>query len=149
MKVVIQRVREAFVEVDGEKTGEIGRGILVLVGFEKGDEEEIDKKIEFMAKKITNLRIFEDENGKMNLSVKDIGGSVLIVSNFTLAGSVKKGRRPSFDNALSGEKAKIFYEKFCDFFKTLNISVEKGKFQAYMKVFLVNDGPVTFVVEVK
>ncbi len=147
MKALIQRVESANVKVEGTVIGKIDKGLLVLVGFEKDDVEKIDEKIKYVAEKIVNLRIFEDENGKMNLSVKDIGGSILAVSNFTLAGSVKKGRRPSFDNALSGEKAKIFYLKFVEFLKTLNIPVEIGKFQAYMKVSLVNDGPVTFLIE--
>ena len=147
MKAVIQRVENASVIVDEQIIGKIGKGLLVLVGFEKGDVEAIDEKIKYIAEKIVNLRIFEDENGKMNLSVKDIKGSLLVVSNFTLAGSIKKGRRPSFDNALGGEKARFFYLKFVKFLKTLNIAVETGKFQAYMKVSLVNDGPVTFFIE--
>ena len=147
MKALIQRVESANVKVEGTVIGKIGKGLLVLVGFEKDDVEKIDEKIKYIAEKIVNLRIFEDENGKMNLSVKDIGGSILVVSNFTLAGSVKKGRRPSFDNALSGAKAQFFYLKFVEFLKTLNIQIETGKFQAHMKVSLVNDGPVTFLIE--
>ena len=147
MKAVIQRVENANVKVGGEIIGEIGKGLLVLVGFEKNDQEDIEKKIKFISEKIVNLRIFEDSHGKMNLSVKDIKGSLLVVSNFTLAGSVKKGRRPSFDNALSGEKARDFYNRFVNFLKTLNIPVKEGRFQAHMKIELTNNGPVTFFLE--
>ncbi len=147
MKAVIQRVNNASVEVEGQLIGKIGKGLVVLVGFEKEDVEKIDEKIKYVGQKIVNLRIFEDSAGKMNLSVKDIKGELLVVSNFTLAGSVKKGRRPSFDNALGGEKAGEFYEKFVDFLKSLDIPVSTGKFQAYMKVSIENDGPVTFILE--
>ncbi|BBB32461.1 D-tyrosyl-tRNA(Tyr) deacylase [Thermotomaculum hydrothermale] len=147
MKAVIQRVKKANVEINGKIVGEIDKGIVILVGFEKSDVEKIDEKIKYIAEKIVNLRIFEDKEGKMNLSIKDVEGSLLVVSNFTIAASVKKGRRPSFDNALSGDKARVFYERFVDFLKRLNIKVETGEFQAYMKVNLINDGPVTFIVE--
>ncbi len=147
MKIVIQRVKSAKVEVEGKVTGEINRGMVVLVGFEKRDKEQIDEKIKFAGEKITNLRIFDDSHGKMNLSVKDVKGSILVVSNFTLAGSLKRGRRPSFDDALEPQIAAEYYRKFVDFLKTLNIPVKEGKFQSYMKVFIENDGPVTFILE--
>ncbi len=147
MKVVIQRVENASVKVEDQTVGEIGKGLLVLVGFEKDDQEDTEKKIKFISEKIVNLRIFEDSHGKMNLSVKDIKGSLLVISNFTLAGSVKKGRRPSFDNTLSGEKARDFYNKFVNFLKKINIPVREVKCDAHMKIELINDGPVTFIFE--
>lgn len=144
MKAVIQRVNSASVTVDGSITGEIGAGILVLIGIEYGDTE--DKAI-WMAKKISELRIFSDPDGKMNLSVTDIGGSILAVSQFTLAGNCNKGRRPSFDTAAPPDEGKRLYEYFTQSLRKLDLTVATGIFQADMKVSLVNDGPVTFILE--
>ncbi|WP_457622544.1 D-aminoacyl-tRNA deacylase [Persephonella sp.] len=145
MIAVIQRVNRSYVEVDGKVVGEIGKGLNILLGVVKGDTEE---DIEKLIKKIPFLRIFEDENGKMNLSVIDIKGEALVISQFTLAGSVKKGRRPSFDNAEEPEKAKELYQEFV---KRLSeyIPVKTGIFAADMKVFIENDGPVTFIIDSK
>jgi len=142
---VLQRVNKSWVEVDGKVVGEIGKGINILLGVEKGDTEEDIKKL---INKIPFLRIFEDKNGKMNLSVIDIGGEALVISQFTLAGNVKKGRRPSFDNAEEPEKAKVLYEKFVEELSKF-IPVKTGIFAAYMKVFIENDGPVTFIINSK
>jgi len=144
LKAVIQRVREAKVEVEGNTVGQIGRGILLLIGVEKGDGE---RDADWLAEKIGNLRIFEDEAGKMNLSVKDIGGELLAVSQFTLAGNCAKGRRPSFDSAAPPEEANRLYEYFVDKLRLLEAPVKTGVFQAMMQVSLVNDGPVTFILE--
>lgn len=145
MIAVLQRVNKSWVEVDGKVVGEIGKGINILLGVEKGDTEEDIKKL---INKIPFLRIFEDKNGKMNLSVIDIGGEALVISQFTLAGNVKKGRRPSFDNAEEPEKAKLLYEKFVEELSKF-IPVKTGIFAAYMKVFIENDGPVTFIINSK
>ena len=144
MKAVIQRVREAKVEVDGKTVGQIGRGILLLLGVEKGDGE---RDADWLAEKIGNLRIFEDEKGKMNLSVKEIAGELLAVSQFTLAGNCAKGRRPSFDSAAPPEEANRLYEYFVGKLRGLGLPVETGVFQAMMQVSLTNDGPVTFILE--
>ncbi len=144
MKAVIQRVSSASVEVEGEVVGSSGKGILVLLGVEKGDGE---KDADWMAEKIANLRIFEDSEGKMNLSVQDTGGDILAVSQFTLAGNCSKGRRPSFDTAAPPEEANELYEYFLGRMRQTGIPVEKGVFQANMRVSLVNDGPVTFILE--
>ncbi len=144
MKAVIQRVSEARVEVANTIVGTIGRGILVLLGVEKGDGE---RDAAWLAEKIASLRIFEDEAGKMNRSVLDIGGEVLAVSQFTLAGNCAKGRRPSFDTAAPPEEANLLYEYFVDRLRKLDVPVATGIFQADMQVHLVNDGPVTFVLE--
>lgn len=143
MKVVIQRVKEAKVEVDKKITGKIDNGLLLLVGFTEGDNEE---KIDYMINKILNLRIFDDENGIMNLSVKDINGSLLSVSQFTLYADTKKGKRPSYVNALNGDEAIILYDLFNKKLKE-KINTETGIFGAYMKVSLINDGPITIVLE--
>ena len=145
MKAVIQRVLESKVEVDGKVVGQIGQGLNILVGVEKGDTEEDVKKL---VNKIVNLRIFEDDNGKMNLSLLDINGEALVISQFTLAGNVKKGRRPSFDNAEKPEKAKQLYEKFVKEVSKL-VKTETGIFAADMKVYILNDGPVTFIIDSK
>lgn len=144
MKAVIQRVSSASVTVDGSIVGQIGAGILVLLGVEKGDQESAAT---WLAEKIVTLRIFEDNGGKMNLSVADIGGSVLAVSQFTLAGNCEKGRRPSFDTAAPAEEGKRLYDFFVSELKRLGLTVETGIFQADMKVSLINDGPVTFILE--
>jgi D-tyrosyl-tRNA(Tyr) deacylase len=144
MKAVIQRVIEASVETDSKVVAKIGRGLLVYVGIASDDEI---RDAEFIAKKICELRIFEDENGKMNRSVTEVDGSVLIISNFTLVGSCRKGRRPSFDNAAEPVFAEQLYEQLVDMVKSYNLNAEKGVFQAHMHVESVNDGPVTFIVE--
>lgn len=144
MKAVIQRVTSASVVVDGETVGEIGRGILVLLGVEKGDDEA---KADWLAEKICGLRIFGDADGKMNLSVQEINGALLVVSQFTLAGNCAKGRRPSFDTAAPPDEGKRLYDYFTTAVRRLGMPVATGIFQADMQVSLVNDGPVTFVVE--
>jgi D-tyrosyl-tRNA(Tyr) deacylase len=144
LKAVIQRVGESRVEVDGNRVGEIGKGILVLLGVEKGDgERDADR----LAAKIADLRIFEDHAGKMNLSVREIGGELLVVSQFTLAGNCAKGRRPSFDSAAPPDEANRLYEYFVERLRTMGLKVATGVFQAMMQVSLVNDGPVTFILE--
>ena len=144
MKSVIQRVTSANVVVNSKLVGEIGRGILVLLGVEKGDSEV---QADWLVEKIVNLRIFEDQNGKMNLSVQDLGGSLLVVSQFTIAGNCDKGRRPSFDSAAPPEEGKRLYEYFVESVRRSGLAVATGIFQADMQVSLVNDGPVTFVLE--
>lgn len=144
MIAVLQRVKQASVTVDNELVSQIGQGILVLLGVEKQDNEE---QAGFLADKIVNLRIFGDENGKMNLSVQDIKGEMLVVSQFTLAGDCRKGKRPSFDNAARPEQAVLLYEKFVELIKEYNIPVKTGEFGAMMGVSLVNDGPVTFILD--
>ena len=144
MKAVVQRVARARVEVAGDTVGAIGRGVLVLVGVEKGDREA---DVEWLAKKIVELRIFSDEAGKMNLSLADVQGEMLAVSQFTLAGNCAKGRRPSFDTAAPPDEGKRLYEYFVDRVRQTGIPVQTGIFQADMQVELVNDGPVTFILE--
>ncbi|ACM19755.1 D-aminoacyl-tRNA deacylase [Geotalea daltonii FRC-32] len=144
MKAVIQRVSEATVRVDGKKVGSIERGVLVLLGVEKGDET---RNADWLAEKIVNLRIFEDDGGKMNLSLMDIKGELLSVSQFTLAGNCSKGRRPSFDTAAPPEDANHLYQYFNGKIWEMGIPVQSGIFQADMKVSLINDGPVTFILE--
>ena len=144
MKVVVQRVDNSKVEVDGKVTGSIDKGLMLLVGFTKTDSES---EIDWMVKKIVNLRIFDDENGVMNLSLKDVGGSILSVSQFTLYGDAKKGNRPSYINALGGDEAIKLYELFNEKLRSENVVVETGVFGADMKVSLVNDGPVTILLE--
>jgi D-tyrosyl-tRNA(Tyr) deacylase len=144
LKAVIQRVGAATVEVDAKTVGQIGKGILVLLGVEKGDGEQ---DAAWLAEKIANLRIFEDDKGKMNLSVREIGGELLAVSQFTLAGNCAKGRRPSFDSAAPPEEANRLYEFFVEKLREQGLPVETGIFQAMMQVSLVNDGPVTFILE--
>jgi D-tyrosyl-tRNA(Tyr) deacylase len=145
MRTVIQRVTSAAVAVDGEVKGQIRRGILVYAGIEKGDTE---KEIAFMAEKILNLRIFPDEERRMNLSVIDIKGEILSISQFTLASYIKKGRRPDFNNAEEPGRAEELYERFNELLAQ-KVKVEKGVFGAMMKIESVNDGPVTFIIEKK
>jgi len=144
LKAVIQRVGEAKVEVEGKTVGQIGKGIVILLGVEKGDEE---RDADWLAEKICNLRIFEDQAGKMNLSLLETGGEILAVSQFTLAGNCAKGRRPSFDSAAPPQEAKRLYEYFVERLRGLGTKVETGIFQAMMQVSLANDGPVTFILE--
>jgi D-aminoacyl-tRNA deacylase len=144
MKIVLQRVKEAGVEVEGRLVGRIGRGFCLLIGVEKGDSEE---EAEALAAKITELRVFPDSAGKMNLSLGEIGGEVLAVSQFTLAGSTKKGRRPSFDGAEEPERAKALINHLAQSIRQRGFRVETGVFQENMDVHLINEGPVTFVLE--
>ena len=147
MRAVIQRVKEACVRVDGKITGQIDKGLLVLVGVEDADTDE---DIEWLTKKIAGMRIFDDENGVMNLSVMDIGGRILAVSQFTLFGSTKKGNRPSWIRASKGPYAAPMYEKACQApARETGKKTEKGIFGADMKVSLLNDGPVTIIMDTK
>ena len=146
MKIVIQRVSEASVKVNNEITGENSKGLLLLVGVE---EEDNQGDAEWLAKKIIDLRIFSDEEGKMNLSVKDINGEILCVSQFTLLADYKKGNRPSFIKAAKPEKAVPLFEYFKDLIKKSGLKTKSGIFGADMKVFLLNDGPVTIVMDSK
>lgn len=147
MRAVIQRVKEACVRVDGKITGQIDKGLLVLVGVEDADTDE---DIEWLTKKIAGMRIFDDENGVMNLSVMDIDGRILAVSQFTLFGSTKKGNRPSWIRASKGPLAEPMYEKFCQALeRETGKKTEKGIFGADMKVSLLNDGPVTIIMDTK
>ena len=144
MKILIQRVKNAKVSIAGNEYSSINKGILALVGIEKGDTTEI---VEKLAKKAVNLRIFPDENDKMNRSLADINGEMLIVSQFTLCGNCKKGTRPSFDNSAPPEIANELYEKFAELVKSYGIKIGTGQFGAMMEVSLINDGPVTFMLE--
>jgi len=146
MRAVVQRVTRASVTVDDEITGEIGHGLLVLLGV-AGDDTESDA--DYLADKIARLRIFEDEAGKMNLSVVDAGGSVLAVSQFTLYGDVRRGKRPSFDAAARPERARELYEYFVGKIRAAGLRCETGRFQAMMNVELVNAGPVTILLDSK
>lgn len=144
MRAVIQRVLRASVTVDGSVVGEIARGWLVLLGVAPADTAE---QVKWLAEKVANLRAFDDADGKMNLAVQDVGGSVLVVSQFTLYGDCLKGRRPSFTSAAPPTIAEPLYERFVAALKMLGIPVATGRFGADMKVELVNDGPVTFVID--
>ena len=144
MKGLIQRVKRASVTIDGKVYSKINQGILILLGVEKGDNEQNADKL---ADKLCKLRIFEDEDGKINKSILDVNGEILIVSQFTLAGDCKKGTRPSFDKAELPQRANELYEYFVDLIKQKNILVGTGVFGAMMDVELVNDGPVTFMLE--
>lgn len=144
MRVLVQRVLESSVSVQDEVVGKIGQGLTVLVGFTEGDSE---KEIEEMVQKVKHLRIFDDENGIMNLSLVDINGSILSISQFTLYGDASKGRRPSYVKALGGEKAKVLYDVWNEKLKQEGLSVETGIFGSDMKVQLINDGPVTIWLE--
>ncbi|ORJ62158.1 D-aminoacyl-tRNA deacylase [Geothermobacter hydrogeniphilus] len=144
MRAVLQRVSEARVRVDNEIVGEIGPGLLVLLGVGRGDDE---RDVAYLADKTAGLRIFEDDGGKMNLSVSDIGGAVLAVSQFTLFGDCRKGRRPGFSAAAPPDEANRLYQLFVDRLRQLGLPVATGIFQADMKVELVNDGPVTMLLD--
>jgi len=144
MRAVVQRVTTGSVEVDGAVVGAIGTGLLVLLGVARTDSE---KDADFLARKIVNLRIFADADGKMNLSVLEAGGALLVVSQFTLYGDCRKGRRPGFDAAAPAEVARALYESFVAAARLTGVHVEAGVFQAHMAVSLVNDGPVTLLVE--
>lgn len=144
MRILLQRVHRACVRVDGKIVGEIGRGILLLVGITHDDTET---EAQYLADKCINLRIFEDEAGKMNRSVKDERGGVLAVSQFTLYGDCRKGRRPSFTQAAQPKEANTLFEYFVQQLKQYDLPVQTGQFQAKMDVELINDGPVTFMLE--
>ena len=144
MKAVIQRVTSASVSVEGSIVGQIGAGLMVLLGVEKGDSEA---GADWLAEKIVGLRIFGDADDKMNISVVDIAGALLVVSQFTLAGNCNKGRRPSFDTAAPPEEGQRLYEYFVEALRRSGRPVQTGVFQADMQVSLVNDGPVTFILE--
>ncbi len=144
MRVIVQRCDNAKVDVDNKTVGSIGKGMMILVGFTEGDSST---QIDYMVDKVINLRIFDDENGIMNKSLLDIGGSILSISQFTLYGDASKGRRPSYVKALSGEKATLLYDEFNQKLKEKNVHVETGIFGAEMKVTFTNDGPVTIILE--
>jgi D-tyrosyl-tRNA(Tyr) deacylase len=144
MRAVVQRVTSARVQVDGQTTGEIAAGLLVLLGVAKPDTAA---DADYLAEKIVNLRIFSDDAGKMNRSLLESGGALLAVSQFTLYGDCRKGRRPSFDSAAGADQARAFYEHFVEAVRGLGVRVETGIFQAHMEVSLVNDGPVTLILE--
>ncbi|MDA0692759.1 MAG: D-aminoacyl-tRNA deacylase [Nitrospinae bacterium] len=144
MKLVLQRVSSASVCVEGKEIAKIGKGLLVLFGVEKGDAIS---RADFLADKTVNLRIFPDDAGKMNLSCKDIGGEILVVSQFTLAGDCSKGRRPGFDRAARPEDAETLYLRYISAITETGCKVATGQFAADMKVELVNDGPVTFILD--
>ncbi len=144
MRVVAQRVGEAAVRVDGEVVGEIGHGLLILAGFAPGDEEST---LEWMAGRLLGLRVFPDEAGRMNRDVRDAGGELLVVSQFTLYGDCSKGRRPSFISAAPPELASELYHRFVEICRRGTVPVAEGRFGAMMRVSLVNDGPVTLVIE--
>jgi D-tyrosyl-tRNA(Tyr) deacylase len=146
MRAVIQRVNEARVEVSGRTVGAIGRGLLVLLGIERSDSEG---DADYLVSKIVHLRVFEDGDQKFNLSLKDVGGAVLVVSQFTLLGDCRKGRRPSFDAAAPPDKARGLYEHFIALIAQYGLAVASGEFQASMQVCLVNDGPVTVLLDSK
>ncbi len=146
MKVVVQRVKNARVSVDGKIVGQIGKGLMLLIGVAQQDTEA---DIEFVADKCVNLRIFEDEQGKMNRSLLEVGGEILAISQFTLLGDTRKGRRPSFIQAAEPEKGNDFYQKFIERLRSHGVKVETGIFGAMMDVELLNYGPVTLIVESK
>lgn len=144
MRCVVQRVTEASVTVDGETVGAIGPGLMVLIGVRTDDNE---KDVRYMADKVANLRVFDDANGVMNLSLKDAGGSILAVSQFTLYGDARGGRRPSYIDAAKPEQANALYEQLVAEWRNQGLRVETGRFRTEMKVSLVNDGPVTILLD--
>lgn len=144
MRAVVQRVSQASVTVDGEVTGRIDTGLMVLLGVEDGDA---DRDARYLAEKIAGLRVFEDADGKMNLSLADVGGGMLVVSQFTLLGDCRKGRRPSFVSAAQPAEAERLYECFVSIVQGLGIKAECGRFRTHMNVALVNDGPVTLMLD--
>jgi D-tyrosyl-tRNA(Tyr) deacylase len=144
MRAVVQRVLEANVKVQGQSIGQIGKGVLVYLSVGKTDTE---KDAEWIAEKIVNMRIFQDEGGKMNRSLLDVGGGILLVSNFTLHGDCRKGRRPGFDASAEPQLAQQLYEKVIEMISQQGVAVEKGVFGEYMQVSSINDGPVTFLLD--
>ena len=144
MRAVVQKVKEGSVEIEEKEVGKIEDGLVVLLGVGQND---IEKDAEYLAEKIVNLRIFEDKEGKMNLSVKDINGQILVISQFTLYGDCKKGRRPSFISAALPDKAEKLYDYFVKYIKNYDFMVETGQFQAMMLVKIFNDGPVTILLD--
>ncbi|MEN6606205.1 MAG: D-aminoacyl-tRNA deacylase [Bryobacteraceae bacterium] len=144
MRIVLQRVTEAYVEVDGQVTGRINRGLMVLLGVARGDGKA---DADYLADKVTMLRIFPDDEGKMNRNLMDIGGGLLVVSQFTLYGDARKGRRPSFDRAAPPELARDLYNYFVETLRNRKIDVQTGVFQAMMSIHLVNEGPVTILLD--
>ncbi len=144
MRAVVQRVSRAQVAVDGEIVGEVGRGLLVLLGVTHADTEA---DADYLADKIAGLRVFEDENGKMNLDTAAVGGGILVVSQFTLYGDVRRGKRPSFDAAAKPERARELYEHFVARIRAAGLPCQTGRFQEMMEVELVNDGPVTILLD--
>lgn len=146
MRAVVQRVKESSVKIDDKIVGKINKGFNVLIGISKDDTIE---DLKYIKDKIMNLRVFEDENDKMNLSIKDVNGELLIVSQFTLYGDCRKGRRPNFMNALSGDEAEKLYEEFLRMIREEDITLETGVFGADMEVSIINDGPVTLLIDSK
>ncbi len=146
MRAVIQRVKQSAVSVDGETIAQIGRGLMTLLGVAKGDTP---KTADYLADKIVHLRVFEDEEGRMNTSLIETGGEMLVVSQFTLLGDCRKGRRPSYAHAAGPEEANALYEHFVEAIRKKGISVQTGQFRAMMDVSLINDGPVTLILESK
>ena len=144
MKAVIQRVKSASVSVDDKIIGEIATGFLILLGVEQSDTQD---DLNYLVKKTIGLRIFKDDNKNMNLSIQDVGGEALVVSQFTLCADTRRGRRPSFIKAANPEEADIMYQQFCEQLTMNNLSVQTGKFGAMMDVSLVNDGPVTIILD--
>ena len=144
MRIVVQRVSEAAVEVDGENIASIGRGIVILAAFRKGDTE---KELDWIARKVLEMRIFEDDEGKMNRSLIEVSGDVLVVSQFTLYGNCDKGRRPDYTSSASSSEAMILYRKFIEIIGGYYPRVSEGEFGAHMKVRIVNDGPVTLLLD--
>ncbi|MHC4124085.1 MAG: D-aminoacyl-tRNA deacylase [Planctomycetota bacterium] len=146
MRIVVQRVKRACVEVEGDIVGQIGRGLLVYASV---GEDDTGEDVRFIAERIVNLRIFEDDAGKMNLSVSDVGGEILLVSNFTLHGDCRKGRRPGFDAAAGPVKANELFDQLAELVKESRLKVETGVFGAHMHVDSVNDGPINFLLSSK
>lgn len=144
MKIIVQRVLRSSVSVKDEVVGEIGKGLMILLGAEKGDG---DAAVNALAEKVLHLRIFADDQGKMNRSCLDVKGDILVVSQFTLAGDCSRGRRPGFDNAAAPEEAEQLYKKFVNKLTESKLKIQEGRFGADMQVDLVNDGPVTFILE--